>query len=145
MTIKYSCLRHQGELGNHFDRDEEVMTAFVTAGAMVALADGRVDPLERDVAIDYIHRRRLAPTISRRRIAECFDARVRALQDRDCPELIDEAFQPVARLELVAEVVRFSELIAAADGHLRSGEAQVVTLLRLMMLQSGAADQDPEL
>jgi len=36
MAIKYSGLRSQGELGNPFDRDEEAITALVTAGALVA-------------------------------------------------------------------------------------------------------------
>ena len=40
-------------------RDKEVMHALVTAGALVALADGRVDDAERDELVDFIDVREL--------------------------------------------------------------------------------------
>jgi tellurite resistance protein len=43
-------------------RDEEVMQALVTAGAFVAFADGRVEAIERDELVNYIHRQRLVPS-----------------------------------------------------------------------------------
>jgi tellurite resistance protein len=142
MAIKYGGLRSQGELGNPFDRDEEAITALVTAGALVALSDGRVDSIERDAVIDYIDRRRLAPAISRDRIAKFFDARVRALQGRDFAELVVAAFRPVVRLRFAAEVMRLAERTAAADGRLSSSEVQMITLMRLIISPSGAADQE---
>ncbi len=36
--------------------DREVMQALVTAGALVALADGQVDAIERDALVDFIDR-----------------------------------------------------------------------------------------
>jgi len=134
MLINYVCHRSQGELGNPFDRDEQAMTALVTAGALVALADGRVDAVERDAVVDYIDRHRLAPAVSRRRVAEFFDGRVRRLHDRDFTDLIIEAFRPVARLSLAFEVVRIAERTAAADGRLHPCEVQVIALIRLLMM-----------
>ena len=49
------------------DCDEQVMKALITAGAYVALADGRIDPVERNEAVSYIDRRLIAPTIPRER------------------------------------------------------------------------------
>lgn len=143
MPINYICRRSQGELGNPFDRDEQAMTALVTAGALVALADGRVDAVERDAVVDYIDRRRLAPAVSRRRVAEFFEERVRRLQDRDFTDLIIEAFRPVAHLCLALEVIRIAERTAAADGRLHPYEVQVIALIRLLMM-SGTQPVDQE-
>jgi tellurite resistance protein len=134
MPIKYTCIRRQGELDNPFDRDEQAMTALATAGALVALADGQVDAVERDEAVDYIDRCRLAPTVSRQRVAEFFDGRVRRLQDRDFTELVVEAFRPVACPSLVSEVIRLGERIAAADRRFHPREVQGLALIRLLMM-----------
>ena len=79
------CVRpdFSSEFRNPFDCDELIVKALVTVSAFVALADGRLDAIERDDAVNYIERQRLAPTISRERIAEFFDARARHLEDRD--------------------------------------------------------------
>jgi len=134
MPMKYICLRQQGELANPFDRDEQAMTALVTAGVLVALADGRVDAVERHEVLDCIDRRRLAPAVSRQRVAEFFDGRVRQLEDRDFTDLIVEAFRPVTRLSLASEVIRIGERTAAADGRLHPCEVQVIALIRLLLM-----------
>src|SRR5262249_5729421 len=87
---------------------------------------------ERDEAVNYIERQRLAPTISRERIAEFFEARARHLEDGDFADLIAEALRPVAALSLTVDVVRIAELVAAADPRLDPNEAQVVSLIRLI-------------
>jgi tellurite resistance protein len=128
------CVRPDisGEFRNPFDCDELIVKALVTVSAFVALADGRLDATERDEAVNYIDRQRLAPTISRERIAEFFDARARHLEDRDFADLIAEALRPVAALSLTFDVVRIAELVAAADRRLDPNEAQVVSLIRLI-------------
>lgn len=121
-----------GELRDPFDCDEQVVKALVTVGAFVALADGRVEAIERDEAVNYLDRQRLAPSISRPRIAAFFDARVRHLDDRDFADLIADALRPVAALALTVDVVRIAELVAAADRHVNADEAQVIALIRLI-------------
>ena len=78
------CVRpdFSSEFRNPFDCDELIVKALVTVSAFVALADGRLDAIERDDAVNYIERQRLAPTISRERIAEFFDARARHRRQR---------------------------------------------------------------
>jgi len=125
-----------GELSNPLERDEQAMAALVTAGAFVALSDGRVDPIERDETVEYVDRRRLAPTISRRRLAEFFDGQVGRLQDRDFAELITESFRPVPRLSLACDVIRIAERIAAVDGRIHRNEVQVIALMRLLLMSS---------
>lgn len=134
------CVRPDisGEFRNQFDCDELIVKALVTVSAFVALADGQLDTIERDEAVNYIERQQLAPTISRARIAEFFDARARDLEDRDFADLIAEALRPVAALSLTFDVVRIAALVAAADRRLDPNEAQVVSLIRLIsMPQAG--------
>lgn len=134
MAIHYIRPDIAGELRDPYDCDEQVVKALVTVGAFVALADGRIDRIERDEAVDYIDRRGLAPTISRQRIAEFFDARARHLEDRDFADLIADALRPVAALSLTFEVVRIAELVAAADRHVDPNEEQTVRLIRLIAM-----------
>ena len=56
--------------------DEEVMQALVTAGALVALSDGRVEAVERDELVNFVDQQGFVPTISRLEIAEAFGNRV---------------------------------------------------------------------
>jgi tellurite resistance protein TerB len=116
------------------NRDEQVMQALVTAGALVALADGRVEAVERDELLNYIDRQGLLPTIPRPDIAEAFDNRVRQLQDRDSADAIVEAFQPLAGLSLASIVVRTAERVAAADRQIHPGELRALKLIRLVMI-----------
>ena len=116
------------------NRDEEVMQALVTAGALVALADGRVAAVERDELVNYIDRQGFVPTISQHDIAEAFDNRVRQLEDRDSANMIVAAFQPLAGLSLASVVVCTAERVAAADRQIHPGELRALKLIRLIMI-----------
>jgi hypothetical protein len=74
--------------------------------------------------------------MSRVRIADFFDAQARHLEGRDFGDLIVEALRPVAALSLGFDVVRTAELVAAADQHVDSNEAQVIRLIRLIATTS---------
>src|SRR5262249_34929988 len=115
------------------ERDEEVMQALVTAGAFVALADGRVETVERDELVNYIHRQGFVPTISQQDIADTFDTRVRQLEDRDGANMIVETLRPLAGLSLSSVVVRTAEQVAAADRYLHPSELHAIKLIRLIM------------
>jgi len=136
MAIHYIRPDIPGDLRDPFDCDEQIVRALVTVGAFVALADGHVDGIERDEAVNYIDRQGLAPTISRQRIAEFFDARARHLEGSDFADLIAEALRPIAALSLTFDVVRIAELVAAADRHIDPNEEQMVRLIRLIAMTS---------
>jgi hypothetical protein len=104
MGIHYIRPDIAGEIRDPFDCDEQVVRALVTVGAFVALADGRLDAIERDETVNYVDRQRLAPTVSRQRVAEFFDARARHLEGMDFGDLIVEALRPVAALSLTFDV-----------------------------------------
>lgn len=78
MSERYTPITATAKLtANHLNHsDEELMQALVTAGALVALADGQMEPVERHELVNFIHRQSFMPTISQDRIAEAFDNRV---------------------------------------------------------------------
>jgi tellurite resistance protein len=121
--------------GNHLNHsDEELMQALVTVGALVALADGQMEPVERHELVNFIDRQGFVPTISQDRIAEAFDNRVRQIEDRDGANVTAEALRPLAGLSLASVVVRTAERVAAANQKIHPGELQALKLIRLMMM-----------
>jgi tellurite resistance protein len=115
--------------------DEEVMQALVTAGAMVAVAHGAVEQIERDELVSFIDHQGFVPSISPERIATVFDARVRELDDRNAPNIIVDKFRPVAGLALGSVVIRVAQRAAAADGKLNQREVQAMDLIRLILVE----------
>ena len=96
-------------------RDEEVLQALVMAGAMVALADGRLEDVERGELVDFIHQRGFVTAFAPIETAKVFDDRVRQLEDRYSPNLIIDALRPLAGRSLASIVIRTAERVAAAD------------------------------
>jgi tellurite resistance protein len=120
MPIKLrSCFA--AELRDPFHRREETVNASITAGAFVAVADGRVEAIEREEAAHYIDQRRIALTMSIQRITDLFDDRVRRLQD--FPDLIITALQPIASLSLNSDVIGIAERVGAADRLIHPNDA----------------------
>ena len=115
-------------------RDEEVMHALVTAGALVALADGHSDDVERDELVAFIDQREFVPAFSPSNIAKAFNDRVRQLDDRYSPNLIIEALRPLAGLSLASIVIRTAQRVAAADREIHPGELRAIKLIRLIMM-----------
>jgi tellurite resistance protein len=121
-------------------RDKKVVQALVTAGALVALADGHLGNVERDELVGFVHRQDFAPTISRSGIAKAFDIRVRELEESYDPNLIIEALRPLAGLSLTSVVMRTAGRVAAADRTIHPGEEQAIKLIRLIMMSLPARE-----
>ena len=115
-------------------RDDEVMQALITTGAFVSLADGQVETSERDELVNFLVGRQLVAGMSKRKIGEEFDRRVRYLRGGDKIEIVVEALRRLAGLSLSSVVVRIAELVAAADGHLHPNELMAIKLIRLVMI-----------
>ena len=115
-------------------RDEEVMQALVAAGALVALADGQLQAVERDELVNFIDRQGFAPTASRRDIASAFDRRARELANQVTANDVVETFRPLAGRSLASVVVRTAERVAAADKKIHAGELRALKLIRLVMM-----------
>jgi tellurite resistance protein len=114
--------------------DEVLLQALVTAGALVALSNGRVDSAERDELVDFVDRQGFVPTFSRQEIAEAFGNRVRQLKERDSASVIVESLRPMVGQSLASIVVRTAERVAAADGQIHGGELRALELIRLIMM-----------
>jgi tellurite resistance protein len=115
-------------------RDEEVMQALVTAGALVALADGELHAVERDELVNFVDRQGFVPTSSPRDIGEAFDSRVRELGEPSCANVIVDTLRPMAGRSLASVVVRTAERVAAADRRIHPGELRALKLIRRVMM-----------
>jgi tellurite resistance protein len=115
-------------------RDEEVMQGLVTAGALMALADGEVKTVERAELVNFVDRQEFVPTISQANIAETFDSRVRELEGRYCANVIVETLRPLTGQSLASVVVRTAQRVAAADKKILPSELQALRLLRRIMI-----------
>ena len=124
--------------------EEELMQALVTAGALVALSDGRVDAVERNELLNFIGRQELANSMSRHEVAEAFNNRVRQLADRDSADVIMQNLTPLAGLSLASVVVRTAERVAAADRQIHPGERQALELIRLILMTLPTRRQRPQ-
>jgi tellurite resistance protein len=114
--------------------DAAVMNALVTAGAFIALADGRADSLERAALADFMEKSLLF-TVSRDDIVQAFDRCVRQLEVRNDPLVILESFQVLAGRSMASVVVRLSEQVAGADRKIHPGELDALELVRLMLMK----------
>jgi len=114
--------------------DEEILRALVAAGAFVALADGRVDPVEREAFLNFIDRQSLVPSISQDEIGRFFDSRVQQIKNQ-CNEIaIAEPLRPLTGLSSASVVVGAAERVAAADLQIHPREVEALNLIRRIMM-----------
>ena len=87
--------RERYKIKDAYDQvDAILLNALLSAGALVASADGRVDPLERTAFLNFSQT--LLLTVSQKEVGNAFDARVRSLKDRNSPRVILDSFKPLA-------------------------------------------------
>jgi tellurite resistance protein len=114
--------------------NEQAAVALVIAGALVAVADRRVSPVERDEVIRFIRDRRLAPHIGDDRLFAMFDELAERLEEPDFANVVIDTLRPVSDLPLSAHLMELSERVAAADEDVHPQEVQAIKLLRLLTL-----------
>jgi tellurite resistance protein len=114
--------------------NEQAAVALVIAGALVAVADRRVSPVERDEVIRFIRDRGLAPHIGDDRLFAMFDELAERLEEPDFANVVIDTLRPVSDLPLSAHLMELSERVAAADEDVHPQEVQAIKLLRLLTL-----------
>lgn len=114
--------------------NEQAAVALVIAGALVAVADRRVSPIERDEVIRFIRERGLAPHIADECLFSMFDELAERLQEPDFANVVIDTLQPVSELPLSSHLIELSERVAAADEDVHPHEVQAIKLLRLLTL-----------
>jgi tellurite resistance protein TerB len=114
--------------------NEQAAAALVIAGALVAVADQRVSPVERDEVIRFVRDRGLAPHLSDDRLFAMFDELTQRLEEPDFANVVIDTLRPVSDLPLSAHLMELSERVAAADADVHPHEVRAIKLLRLLTL-----------
>lgn len=122
------------EIADPSSLNEQAAAALVITGALVAVADRRVSPVERDEVIRFIRDRGLAPHIDDERLLGMFDALAERLEEPDFANVVIDALRPVSNMPLSAHLMELSERVAAADEEVHPHEVQAIKLLRLLTL-----------
>src|SRR3954453_3052255 len=103
------------ELTEPSSLNEQAAVALVIAGPLVAVADRRVSPVERDEVIRFIRDRGLAPHVGDERLFAMFDELADRLEEPDFANVVIDTLRPVAALPLSAHLMELSERVAAAE------------------------------
>lgn len=114
--------------------NEQAAAALIIVGALVAVADRQVSPVERDEVVRFIRDRKLAPHIAEERLHAMFDDLAERLEQPDFANVVIDALRPVSDLSLSAHLIELSERVAAADESVHPQEVQAIKLLRLLTL-----------
>jgi tellurite resistance protein len=121
--------------------NEQAAVALVIVGALVAVADRQVSPVERDEVVRFIRDRKLAPHISDDRLYAMFDELAERLEEPDFANVVIDNLRPVSDLSLSSHLMELSERVAAADEDVHPHELQAIKLLRLLTLVLPRAKQ----
>jgi tellurite resistance protein len=111
-------------------REDELLDAVVTAAALVAHADGCIEPVERSQLLDFLNRNGLISLHTRAEILDLFERRVRLLADANGTEAAVEGLRRLAGRSTARLVIDAGDHIAAANGHLHPRELQVLQVIR---------------
>ena len=114
--------------------NEQAAVALVIVGALVAVADRQVSPVERDEVVRFIRDRKLAPHIPEDRLYAMFDELAERLEEPDFANVVIDHLRPVSDLPLSSHLMELSERVAAADEDVHPHEVQAIKLLRLLTL-----------
>ncbi|EJN11010.1 Tellurite resistance protein TerB [Bradyrhizobium sp. YR681] len=121
--------------------NEQAAAALVIAGALVAVADRQVSPVERDEVIRFIRDRGLAPHVGDERLFAMFDELAERLEEPDFANVVIDTLRPVSNMPLSSHLMELSERVAAADEDVHPHEVQAIKLLRLLTLVLPRAKQ----
>jgi tellurite resistance protein len=122
------------------DREDELLDAAVTAAALIARADGSIEPIERGEMLDFLDRNEFLSVFTRVDIFDAFERRVRQLGEQGGAETAAHSLGRLAGRSPARLVIETGERVAAADGHVHARERQVLELVRIALgLRSYAA------
>jgi tellurite resistance protein len=111
-------------------REDELLDDVITAAALVARADGWVQPVERAQLINFLERNEFLSIFTRADIGEAFERRVRELREPCGPAAAVDRLRRRARHRIARLVVDAGEEVAAADCRLDPREQRILQLIR---------------
>lgn len=110
--------------------EETLFEAVVTAGAIVAMADGAAESCERAELVGFVERSHWLETYTPGEAAEAFDSRVRQFELAGGVPAAMSSLRRVGDPLGVSIVLAAGERIAAADGHVQAAEEAALRLIR---------------
>jgi tellurite resistance protein len=131
-TCKYLSMTQAGLAAYMHDRADELFDAIITASAMVARADGWIDPVERSHLLGFLSRNGLLAVFTREEVL-AFEDRTRQLAERCGAEVAIGGLRRLASRSLARLVVDAGMHVAAADGHIHPGELHALALIRIAL------------
>jgi len=115
--------------------EDELFDAIVTAAALVAQADGRVEPVETGRLADFLDRRRFPSVFTRAEVSDAFERRTRELAELGGSEAAMDGLARQAGRSPARLVIAAGEEVAAADGHVDPRERQALQLIRAALAE----------
>ncbi|MBU8880380.1 TerD family protein [Bacillus sp. FJAT-29790] len=111
-------------------KSQDVLEAVVAACALVAMADGRLDPAERQKMMEFVNQSEELRVFDTNKVIQQFNLFVQRIE-RDSIIGRAEAFKALGRVrskpEIARLVARYCIAIGYADGHFDPSEQQVVS------------------
>lgn len=115
------------------DREDELLDAIVTAAALVARADGRIDAAERGQLLDFLHRKGIPIVFTPARILEMFERRIRELNEPGGAIGALKHLRRHAKRPPAGVIIKACQEIAAADCRIDPREQHILHLIGITL------------
>lgn len=122
------------------DRQDELLDAAVTTAALIARADGSVEPIERGEMLDFLDRNGFLSVFTRAEILDAFACRVRQLEEQGAAGAALDDLKRLAGRSSERLIVETGERVAAADSCIHPAERG---MLRLIFIALGRRPNIP--
>jgi tellurite resistance protein len=124
------------------DHDDGLLDAVLTTAALVAQADGRIEPVERGQLLDFLDRNGILSIFTRAEMLDAFERRVRELRRPGGATAAVQRLRRQAGRLPVRLAIDAGEEVAAADCRLDGREERMLHLIRII-LRAPAAPAAP--
>lgn len=114
-------------------REDELLDAAVTAAALVARADARIDAAERGRLLEFLGREGVLSAFTPAEVIEIFERRLRELNEPGGDAAILRQLKRHAESPLARIAIDAGEEIAAADRRIDAREQQMLQVIRIVL------------
>jgi tellurite resistance protein len=115
--------------------EDDLFDAVVTAAALVARADDRIEPTEMGRLADFLDRHRFPSVFTRAEVSDAFERRIRELAELGGSEAVMDDLARQAGRSPARLVIAAGEEVAAADGHIDSREQHILQRIRVALAE----------
>ncbi|WP_158818149.1 tellurite resistance TerB family protein [Methylocapsa sp. S129] len=115
------------------ERASEALDVVTTAGALVACADGRVAPAERDALVNFMDRYGFLSIFTRREILAAFRRRLRQFERYSAAKAAVDRLGRFAGRWPARLAIAAGREVATADGYLHDREIRFLQLIHIAL------------